>query len=64
MPVSARSRMFLATGLAPLLWFVALATPVALSGCASNAPLGSRAVSVLGAGVMNDPSNKSLRFDI
>jgi hypothetical protein len=33
----------------------------ALSGCASTS---SRTVSVLGAGVVNDPSNKSLRFDI
>jgi hypothetical protein len=33
-------------------------------GCASNDSLGSRAVTVLGAGVMNDPANKSLRFDI
>jgi hypothetical protein len=35
-----------------------------LAGCASRESLGSRTVSVLGAGVMNDPSNKSLRFDI
>ena len=36
----------------------------ALSACASRDSLGSHAVSVLGAGVINDPSNKSLRFDI
>jgi hypothetical protein len=39
----------------------ALAAPV---GCSSSSSLGSRAVSILGAGVMNDPANKSLRFDI
>ena len=37
---------------------------VALPGCASRDSLGAGAVGVLGAGVMNDPSNKSLRFDI
>ena len=36
----------------------------ALSGCGARDSLGSRAVSVLGAGVINDPANKSLRFDI
>ena len=34
------------------------------SGCASRDSLGSSAIGVLGAGVVNDPSNKSLRFDI
>jgi len=57
MHAPARSRMFFAAGLSS----VALA--LALTGCASES-LGSRTVSVLGAGVMNDPSNKSLRFDI
>jgi len=53
----ARSRLFFARCLS------ALALGLALTGCASES-LGSRTVSVLGAGVMNDPSNKSLRFDI
>lgn len=43
---------------APPLVLLSLAT---LLSCASTS---SRAVSILGAGVMNDPSNKSLRFDI
>ena len=43
---------------------VVLAALAAVSGCASNDSLGSHAVTVLGAGVMNDPANKSLRFDI
>jgi hypothetical protein len=43
--------------------FVA-ASLTALGGCAARDSLGSRAMSVLGAGVINDPSNKSLRFDI
>jgi len=34
-----------------------------LAACSSET-LGSRAVSVLGAGVINDPGNKTLRFDI
>ncbi len=34
------------------------------SGCTSPDSFGSRAVAVVGAGVINDPSNKSLRFDI
>ncbi|HYP75111.1 MAG TPA: hypothetical protein VER12_04115 [Polyangiaceae bacterium] len=55
MPAPARIRLLVATRLTALLAFFALA------GCASTS---SRAVSVLGAGVMNDPSNKSLRFDI
>ncbi len=41
-----------------------LASICALSGCASRESLGSSAVSVLGAGVINDPANKTLRFDI
>jgi len=51
--------MLLAVGLAA---WLSLATPFALTGCASS--VGASAVSVLGAGVLNDPSNKSLRFDI
>lgn len=33
-------------------------------GCASREALGMSSVSVLGAGVVNDPENKSLRFDL
>ena len=47
---------------APLASLVSLASLASVSGCASS--VGSSAVSVLGAGVLNDPSNKSLRFDI
>lgn len=35
-----------------------------LSGCPSKEGLGSSAMSVLGPGVINNPKNKSLRFDI
>lgn len=55
MPAPARFRTLSAASLTTLF---ALAT---LPSCASTS---SRAVSILGAGVMNDPSNKSLRFDI
>jgi hypothetical protein len=55
MPAPARFRMLLTASLTAL-----FALP-ALFGCASAS---SRTVSVLGAGVVNDPSNKSLRFDI
>jgi hypothetical protein len=34
------------------------------SGCASNESLGLSALSIVGAGVVNDPANKSLRFDL
>jgi hypothetical protein len=37
---------------------------VALAGCPSKESLGSSAISVLGPGVVNDPKNRSLRFDI
>lgn len=53
MPATSRSALFALPALC-----------LALSGCAARDSLGSSAVSVLGAGVMNDPSNKSLRFDI
>ncbi len=42
---------------------LALALPGSF-GCASRESFGSHAVAVVGAGVINDPSNKSLRFDI
>lgn len=34
------------------------------SGCASRESIGDSSLRVLGAGVVNDPANKSLRFDI
>ncbi|HYQ47067.1 MAG TPA: hypothetical protein VER11_34090 [Polyangiaceae bacterium] len=55
MPAPARFRSLTAASLTTL--FVLGALP----SCASTS---ARTVSVLGAGVMNDPSNKSLRFDI
>jgi len=45
-------------------WLLSTVVLAASPGCASNDSLGSHAVTVLGAGVMNDPANKSLRFDI
>jgi hypothetical protein len=36
----------------------------ASAGCASTESLGLSALSVVGAGVVNDPANKSLRFDL
>src|SRR4051794_40922901 len=35
-----------------------------LAGCPSREQLGMGALSVLSEGVINDPANKSLRFDI
>ena len=34
------------------------------SGCPSQETLGASALTILGAGVVNNPSNKSLRFDV
>lgn len=34
------------------------------AGCASRESFGTQSISVLGAGVINDPKNKSLRFDL
>ena len=56
MPRLARTVCTIAIGLATLALTL-------LQGCASES-LGSGAVSVLGAGVLNDPANKTLRFDI
>ncbi|MEP7053188.1 MAG: hypothetical protein ABJB12_22680 [Pseudomonadota bacterium] len=56
MPVFGRS------GFAVAATFAALSLGV--PGCASRDSLGTSAISVLGAGVVNDPSNKTLRFDI
>jgi hypothetical protein len=36
----------------------------ATAACASRESLGTRSISILGAGVVNDPANKSLRFDL
>jgi hypothetical protein len=47
-----------------LSWLLPIVVLAGSPGCASNDSLGSHAVTVLGAGVMNDPANKSLRFDI
>src|SRR5688572_17032416 len=33
-------------------------------GCPKSETLGASAVTILGSGVVNNPSNKSLRFDI
>jgi hypothetical protein len=45
-------------------WLLPTALLAIFPACGSNDSLGSHAVTVLGAGVMNDPANKSLRFDI
>jgi hypothetical protein len=55
MHVLGRSRIFLAASYAAL--------ACTSLGCASDS-FGSHAVAVVGAGVINDPANKSLRFDI
>jgi hypothetical protein len=43
---------------------VALFCFVACLSCASREAVGTRSVAILGAGVVNDPENKSLRFDL
>ncbi|MCC6214588.1 MAG: hypothetical protein IT376_06950 [Polyangiaceae bacterium] len=43
---------------------VAVAAIGALTGCPSREAVGASALTVLGAGVVNDPRNKSLRFDV
>lgn len=42
----------------------ALVLSLMTAGCTSRESLGSRSLSVLGAGIVNDPENKSLRFDV
>jgi hypothetical protein len=42
----------------------ALVLGLFLLSCASRESLGMRSVSILGAGVVNDPQNRSLRFDL
>jgi hypothetical protein len=49
-------------GLRKTLNIALLAAPLALLGCPSRE--GTGALSVLGSGVINNPSNKSLRFDL
>lgn len=46
------------------LGLLCLAWGVAPLGCGNREALGVSAMSVVSAGVMNDPSNKSLRFDL
>ncbi|MEZ4225263.1 MAG: hypothetical protein R3B13_30205 [Polyangiaceae bacterium] len=41
-----------------------LATSLLLPGCPNKEAVGSSAIGVLGPGVINNPENKSLRFDI
>lgn len=48
-----------ALGVLPSLFVLAL-----LTGCASREAVGRSSLTVLGAGVVNNPQNKSLRFDI
>jgi hypothetical protein len=43
---------------------LALCLGSALAGCGSRESIGDSSLRVLGAGVVNDPANKSLRFDI
>jgi hypothetical protein len=45
-------------------WTAIAAIVVASAACASRESLGTRSMSILGAGVVNDPANKSLRFDL
>jgi hypothetical protein len=47
-----------------LLGLVMLACFSGTSACASRESLGERSLTVLGAGVVNDPKNRSLRFDL
>ncbi len=44
--------------------FALCLSAVLLSGCPSKESVGSNAIGVLGPGVINNPKNKSLRFDI
>ena len=41
-----------------------LVAALALGGCPSRESVGTTSMSILGAGIVNDPANKSLRFDI
>lgn len=48
----------------PVRFCFALIIPCALAGCPSRESVGARSLAVLGPGVVNNPANKSLRFDI
>ncbi len=50
--------------LIPALLIPGLLIPALLGGCGSSEALGVSALSVVSAGVVNDPANKSLRFDL
>lgn len=41
-----------------------LALPLLAGGCPSREKLGASTLAILGSGVVNDPRNKSLRFDV
>ena len=43
---------------------LALLTLAVPTGCARREALGVRAMNLLGPGVINDPKNRSLRFDL
>jgi hypothetical protein len=47
-----------------LLWLACIASTVGAVGCPSKERLGVGTMSVLGEGVINDPKNKRLRFDL
>ncbi len=47
-----------------LRWVLPLSLGLLLSGCGSRESMGDGSLRVLGSGVVNDPSNKSLRFDM
>jgi hypothetical protein len=47
-----------------LLVALALSSLAALTGCASREAVGQSSLAVLGPGVVNNPGNKSLRFDL
>jgi hypothetical protein len=45
-------------------WVFALVSLAAVTGCPRREQVGVSAMSILGPGVINDPKNKSLRFDL
>jgi hypothetical protein len=45
-------------------WAFLMACASLLPACASREAMGQRSLSILGAGVVNDPKNRSLRFDL
>jgi hypothetical protein len=53
-----------ALGSKPSFVALALALELGLTGCGSRESIGDSSLRVLGAGVVNDPANKSLRFDV